>query len=90
MTQNSSKVTSALLKNLLGYSALAGVVLGASVPSFAQAEGEDSKLTNAFLDEITVTARKREENLQDTPISITAFSSAGLESPRYFGYFRDW
>ncbi|MBL4802813.1 MAG: TonB-dependent receptor, partial [Emcibacter sp.] len=27
-----------------------------------------------------VTARKREENLQDTPISITAFSSAGLEA----------
>ncbi|WP_417624837.1 TonB-dependent receptor [Paremcibacter congregatus] len=41
---------------------------------------EASKATNAFLDEITVTARKREENLQDTPISITAFSSAGIEA----------
>lgn len=29
---------------------------------------------------IVVTARKREENLQDTPISITAFSEGGLES----------
>jgi iron complex outermembrane receptor protein len=31
------------------------------------------------LEEITVTARKREENLQVTPISITAFSAKGLE-----------
>ncbi|MCF8475317.1 MAG: TonB-dependent receptor [Emcibacter sp.] len=31
------------------------------------------------LEEITVTARKREENLQDTPVSVTAFSTAGLE-----------
>lgn len=31
------------------------------------------------LEEITVTARKREESLQDTPISITAFSGDDLE-----------
>jgi iron complex outermembrane receptor protein len=31
------------------------------------------------LEEITVTARKREENLQATPIAVTAFSAAGLE-----------
>lgn len=32
------------------------------------------------IEEITVTARKRAENLQDTPIAITAFSSEGLEN----------
>jgi iron complex outermembrane receptor protein len=31
------------------------------------------------LEEITVTARKREENLQATPIAVTAFSAAALE-----------
>lgn len=32
------------------------------------------------LEEITVTARKREESLQDTPISISAFTGASLEA----------
>jgi len=32
------------------------------------------------LEEIVVTARKREESLQETPIAITAFSAAGLEA----------
>ncbi len=31
------------------------------------------------IEEITVTARKREENLQETPISITAFSATDLK-----------
>ncbi len=34
----------------------------------------------AMLEEIVVTARKREESLQETPISITAFSAASLEA----------
>ena len=35
---------------------------------------------NAGLADIVVTARKREENLQDTPIAITAFTSNALEA----------
>ena len=35
--------------------------------------------TQEVLDEITVTATKRSENLQDVPISITALSSTALE-----------
>jgi iron complex outermembrane receptor protein len=31
------------------------------------------------IEEITVTARRREENIQETPISITAFSESALE-----------
>src|SRR5690349_3266218 len=31
------------------------------------------------LEEVVVTARKREESLQDTPIAISAFSAAALE-----------
>ncbi|MGI9228509.1 MAG: TonB-dependent receptor [Gammaproteobacteria bacterium] len=33
-----------------------------------------------LIEEITVTARKREESLQQTPISITAFDAAALEA----------
>lgn len=36
------------------------------------------------LEEILVTARRREENLQDTPISVAAFSGAGLEERQVF------
>lgn len=31
------------------------------------------------IEEVTVTARKREESLQDTPIAVTAFSGEGME-----------
>src|SRR5690606_4763471 len=42
---------------------------------------------NRFVDEIVVTAQKREENLQDVPISIQAFtadmlSARGIEDPK--------
>ena len=39
----------------------------------------------AVLDEITVTAQKREQNLQDVPIAITAFDTAQLEANRIEG-----
>jgi outer membrane receptor protein involved in Fe transport len=42
----------------------------------AQPASEDSVASN---DEIVVTARKREENKQDIPIAVTAFSAAALE-----------
>ena len=35
-----------------------------------------------MLEEIVVTARKREESLQDTPISVTAFSGDALEAQK--------
>ena len=45
-----------------------------------QAQSDQVATTTAGgLEEITVTARKREERLQETPISITAFSGRGLE-----------
>ena len=36
------------------------------------------------LEEVMVTARKREESLQETPISITAISSAMIEQTKMF------
>ena len=49
----------------------------ASVMPFSQIVWAEEKDT---LEEITVTARKRSENLQETPISITAFSGNSLEA----------
>jgi len=48
---------------------------GYSNPVFAQA----TEASIEYLDEIVVTARKRAENVQDTPISITALSANALE-----------
>ena len=38
-----------------------------------------AETTTSALEEIVVTARKREESLQETPIAISAFSAAALE-----------
>lgn len=46
----------------------------------------ESKGTGVYtLEEVVVTARKREESLQDAPISITAFSGEGLEQRNITG-----
>jgi outer membrane receptor protein involved in Fe transport len=50
-------------------------IIGAASPSFAQGTGESAEVA---LTEVIVTARKREESLQDVPISITAFSEETL------------
>ena len=55
--------------------ACAGVLLVAATPIPALAQGP-------VLDEIIVTAQKREESLQETPIAITAFSANDLETQR--------
>jgi iron complex outermembrane receptor protein len=50
-------------------------IFAASDPALAQ-----SQAAGARLDEIVVTARKREENLQETPVSVAAFSAAAIEA----------
>jgi iron complex outermembrane recepter protein len=60
--------------------------LGISAASFALAVGSTSAYAGEAaakavqLEEVVVTAQFREEKLQDTPISITAFSGAMLEA----------
>ena len=44
-------------------------------PAYAQESG-----IGALMEEITVTARKREEGLQDTPIAVSVFSGESLEA----------
>ncbi|MBB6522399.1 iron complex outermembrane receptor protein [Pseudoteredinibacter isoporae] len=62
---NSASITMSLL--------CGGALFATSAPSFAQ-EGKHWQI-----EEVTVTARKREESLQDTPIAVTAFSGEGME-----------
>ena len=52
---------------ILSMSALVAVICGLPAPAFGQ------------LEEIVVTATRRETNLQDTPLSIQAFTSEQLE-----------
>ena len=51
------------------------VFLYSPTPLFAQTDSGSS----AILEEIVVTARKREESLQDTPLAVSAFNTAELE-----------
>jgi iron complex outermembrane receptor protein len=53
--------------------AIALVVAGVSTPSASFA---NEAIT---LEEVVVTAQKREQNLQDVPVAVTAFDSAALE-----------
>ena len=46
---------------------------------FAQTGETDSPANTTSLEEITVTAERRIERLEDTPISITAFTSAAIQ-----------
>jgi iron complex outermembrane recepter protein len=56
--------------------AMAFIGLGAGELSKAQS----SELEELSLEEVIVTSRKRAENMQDTPISVTAFSARDLQT----------
>ncbi len=43
----------------------------------------DASAAHSGMEEIVVTARKRQETLADVPISVTAFSEQSLEPPEY-------
>jgi iron complex outermembrane receptor protein len=52
------------------------IIMSFAVPGIALAQ---ETRQGGALEEVVVTARKREESLQDTPIAISAFSAAALE-----------
>ena len=60
------------------------LLLIGSLPVFAQEKTDDdketSKRTPSQLSEITVSARKREETLQEVPVAVTAFNEVALEN----------
>lgn len=59
--------------------AVAAAALVQAWPSIGSAQQPGQPRQLAGLEEVVVTARRREENLQDLPISIEAFSSEELE-----------
>ena len=65
---------------LLGSCGLASIVLGfAAVPAIAQSASAASAADDAIYGEIIVSARKRDENLQDVPIAINVLSAAAID-----------
>ncbi|PCI43271.1 MAG: hypothetical protein COB49_12495 [Alphaproteobacteria bacterium] len=77
LTQFSKQI---FLKSLIVGTVSAGTLLNASVMA------EEQSSENVFsLEEIVVTARKRTESLQDTPISISAFSGSTLQAANITG-----
>ena len=56
--------------------ALSGLAIGA--PAFAQDDGQKAQA----VEDVIVTARRREESLQDTPLAISAITSQELKSAR--------
>lgn len=51
---------------------------GLNVPARSEEAPAPDSFTGQLMKEITVTARRRKENILDTPIAITAFSGAAL------------
>lgn len=57
--------------------AVAFAMLVPALPALAQQDGEQKTVT--ALNQVTVTARKREETLQDVPIAVTAYTAEALD-----------
>src|SRR5450755_2259802 len=60
-------------------SAASLLVLALAQPAVAQQTDQPAASAGSGLEEIVVTARRREERVQSVPIAITAFSQADLE-----------
>ena len=50
-----------------------------ALPAVAAATAADDSGSNSSLDEVVVTAQRREQNLQDVPLAVSSFSAAALE-----------
>lgn len=66
-----------LLSNHASLTALALALTTTSLPGHAQ---ESGSALSALLEEVVVTARKREESAQDVPLSVSAYGSDQLEA----------
>ena len=66
----------------LSLSVSSALLLGLSTPAMAQDETPDDNETiaSSLLEEVVVTARKREESSQDVPLAVAAFGSKQLEA----------
>lgn len=67
-----------LVAALVGGSGVMQCVLAQDTPAGSQQDAGQGRSGAAVLEELVVTARRREENLQDVPISVTALSQEAL------------
>jgi iron complex outermembrane receptor protein len=70
-------MTARIARTLLTCTCLAGTISAA--PAFAQQAAQPSA-SSGGLEEIVVTARRREEKLQTVPVAITAFTPAEIQN----------
>ncbi len=80
MNASSDKIMSNLIRRLAATVSLF-LLAGSALPVMAQ-EPERKGASAVLMEEIVVTARKREESIGDVPLSITAFSSEQIEALR--------
>jgi iron complex outermembrane recepter protein len=69
-----------LIKSTLAFVLGTTSLTGLAAPAFAQAASAPAPAADAAPGDIIVTARRREEALQDTPVAITAINAAMLEN----------
>ena len=63
----------------LAGTAILFAILATSDATAQETPASTSIIADNVLEVINITARKREEGLQDTPISVSAFTGEGLE-----------
>ncbi|MEE4163953.1 MAG: hypothetical protein V2I25_15730, partial [Woeseiaceae bacterium] len=68
------------MRRTIGFGLAAFVAAGAVANAPASAQEGSQGAAGALLEEITVTARKREELAQSVPVAITAYSGEQLEA----------
>jgi iron complex outermembrane receptor protein len=79
---------SASVRARLGVTVSAATLLLASGSAWAQAGGQSSPQgadQATAVDDIIVTAQKREESIQDVPIAVSAFSAENLDALKIEG-----
>ena len=74
MKKNLKTSTSDLIYRMVRFGTVAGAVSLLSLSASAQTASDEVEDEVSRLETITVTARKKTENLQDVPISVTAFT----------------
>jgi iron complex outermembrane receptor protein len=81
------RIVRALVLSVLSFSASGPTALSAQEPTPAASDQPAAaSASSGPIEEITITAEKRETNLQDTPIAITAISSETIDNLQIEGF----
>jgi outer membrane receptor protein involved in Fe transport len=73
------------MRSLLAMGASVTVLAAVAAPAFAQTAAGAQQGGGNVLDELVVTAQKKEEALQDVPIAVSAFSQDSLQAQKIDG-----